>query len=414
MKDLLKTIIADQRKLLWNSSFLIRDFPESLVRNQEIVIISGIRRCGKSTLLHQIRSSFSEQDYFMNFDDERLMNFKVGDFQLLHETFLELFGKQNTFWFDEIQNVMGWERFVRRLHENGCKVFITGSNATMLSRELGTHLTGRFTRHELYPFSFREFLSFYNINPSEPGFTSTEGKAELRTFYNDYFNNGGFPHFVRNRDDNYLRSLYESILYRDVMARNHLTGGKELKELIYVLASNVARPFSNNRLASVVGLKNATTVKNYLDFLQDTYILFTVNKFDYSARKQLQNPRKIYFIDNAIIRKLGFLFSEEKGRLLENLVFIELMRQCEEIYYFKGKNECDFVIREGINITGAIQACHSMNGLETREREINGLLEAMSFFNLTEGLILTDDTEDNFEQNGKHIEMMPAWKWLLK
>jgi len=414
MKDLLKTIIADQRKLSWNRSFLIRHFPESLVGNQEIVIISGIRRCGKSTLLHQIRSAFSEQDFFLNFDDERLMNFQVGDFQLLHETFLELFGKQSTFWFDEIQNVQGWERYVRRLHENGCKVFITGSNATMLSRELGTHLTGRFARHELYPFSFREFLSFYNINPSEPGFISTEGKGELRTFYNDYFNTGGFPQYVSNRDDNYLRSLYESILYRDVMARNNLTGGKELKELIYLLASNVARPFSNNRLASVVGLKNATTVKNYLDFLQDTYLLFAVNKFDYSARKQLQNPRKIYFIDNAIIRKLGFLFSEEKGRLLENLVFMELMRQGKEIFYFKGKNECDFVIRDGINITGVIQACHSLNGFETREREINGLLEAMSFFNLEDGLVLTDDTEENFEQTGKHIKIMPVWKWLLK
>ena len=413
MKNLLRTVIADQLQLGWNASFLKRDFPESLVTSIEIAVISGIRRCGKSTLLHQIRSSYHEKDYFMNFDDERLINFRVEDFQVLHEVFLELFGKQTTFWFDEIQNIVGWERFVRRLHESGSKVFITGANASMLSSELGTHLTGRYIRHELYPFSFREFLSFNQIDASETYFYSTEGKVRLLIFYSDYFINGGFPHFVKYRDDNYLKSLYESILYRDVMARNHLTGGEELKELVYLLASNVARPFSNNRLAAAVGLKNATTVKNYLDFLQDTYLLFAVSKFDYSVRKQLQNARKIYFIDNAIIRKLGFLFTEEKGRLLENLVFLELVRQGKEIFYFKGKGECDFLIREGINITGAIQACHSLNGIETRERELSGLLEAMTTYNLSEGLILTDDTEEDIQRNGKKISIIPVWKWLL-
>ena len=413
MKELLKTVIADQLKLVWNDSFIRRDFPENLVKGEDIVVISGIRRCGKSTLLNQIRSSHQEKDYYLNFDDERLVNFQVGDFQVLHETFLELFGRQSTFWFDEIQNVQGWERFVRRLHEQGNKVFITGSNATMLSRELGTHLTGRFIRYELFPFSFKEFLLLNNFRFDEKKIHGTEGKAEVRRLYNDYFVSGGFPYYLKYRDDNYLKSLYESILYRDVMARHNLTGEKELKELVYLLASNVSRPFSNNRLAGAVGLKNATTIKNHLDFLQDTYLLFAVNKFDFSARKQLQNPRKVYFIDNALIRKLGFIFSEDRGRFLENMVFIELVRRGKEIYYFNGKRECDFLIRDGINISGAVQVCSAFRDRELREREIKGLQEALVIYNLDEGLILTDDDEETIEREGKIIRILPVWKWLI-
>jgi predicted AAA+ superfamily ATPase len=413
MKELLKTVIADQLKLTWNESFTRREFPESLIKGEDVVVISGIRRCGKSTLLNQVRSVSLEKDYYLNFDDERLINFKVSDFQLLHETFIELFGQQTTFWFDEIQNVPGWERFVRRLHDHGNKVFITGSNATMLSKELGTHLTGRFLRHELFPFSFKEFLLFSKFEFDALKVSTTEGKALLQRLYNTYFMSGGFPYYLKYKDDNYLKSLYESILYRDVMARHNLTGERELKELVYLLASNASRPFSNNRLAGAVGLKNATTVKNYLDFLQDTYLLFAVNKFDYSARKQLQNARKIYFIDSALIRKLGFIFSEDKGRFLENMVFVELKRRGKDVFYFKGKTECDFLIRDGINITGAIQVCHSIGDMETRERELKGLIEAMMTYNLDEGLILTEDREENIEISGKHIMIQPVFKWLL-
>jgi uncharacterized protein len=413
MKELLKTVIADQLKLVWNDSFVKREFPEMLIKGEDIVVISGIRRCGKSTLLNQIRSAYSEQDYYMNFDDERLLNFQVGDFQELHEIFIELFGQQTTFWFDEIQNVRGWERFVRRLHEHGNKVFITGSNATMLSSELGTHLTGRYIRHELFPFSFKEYLLLNKFELNEKTIYSTEGKAELARLYHEYFLSGGFPYYLKYKDDNYLKSLYESILYRDVMARHNLTGEKELKELVYLLASNVSRLYSNNRLAAAVGLKNATTVKNYLDFLQDTYLLFAINKFDFSVRKQLQNARKIYFIDNALIKKLGFIFSEDKGRYLENMVFIELQRQGKEVYYFKGKGECDFLVRNGINITGAMQVCYALGDKETREREMNGLMEALVTYKLDQGLILTDNTEETIEQKGMRIRILPVWKWLI-
>ena len=413
MKDLIKTIIADQLVLTWNESFTRREIPEALLKGEDIVVISGIRRCGKSTLLHQIRSESNEKDYYLNFDDERLLNFKVDDFQLLHETFIELFGQQKTFWFDEIQNIKGWERFVRRIYDYGNKVFITGSNATMLSKDLGTHLTGRFVKHELYPFSFREFIDFSHFKTGTKDIYSTGEKAEIRRLYNEYFRSGGFPYYLKYKDDNYLKSLYESILYRDIMAKHNLTSERELKELIYLLASNVTRPNSNNRLAASIGLKNATTVKNYLDFIQDTYLLFAVNKFDYSARKQLQNARKIYFIDNALIRRLGFMFSEDKGRMLENMVFIELRRRGQEIFYYRGKRECDFILREGNKITGAIQVCYNLEDTDTQTREINGLLEAMVTHDLAEGLILTDDAEKDIEIQGKRIKIKPVFKWLL-
>jgi predicted AAA+ superfamily ATPase len=371
MKELLKSVLFDQQKLGWNTRNVKRDFPPTYLYNQEIVVITGIRRCGKSTLLQQIRVEQVEKDYFINFDDERLIQFRVEDFQILYETFIELFGMQKTFYFDEIQNIAGWERFVRRLHDYGNKVFITGSNANMLSRELGTHLTGRYMSHELYPFSFREFLEYKGKVPLPSEIYSTEGKSEIKALFSQYFSVGGFPVFLENKNDNYIKSLYENILYRDVMVRNNLTNEKEIMELVYYLASNVSRLSSFNSLAKTIGVKNASTVSNYLQFIQNTYLIFQINKFDFSLKKQIQNTKKTYFIDQALVTRLGFLFSEEKGRLLENIVFIELKRRGHEVYYFSAKNECDFLIRQGTQITAAIQVCYSFDTKETKTREIN-------------------------------------------
>jgi predicted AAA+ superfamily ATPase len=414
MKELLKSVLFDQQKLGWNTRNVKRDFPPTYLYNQEIVVITGIRRCGKSTLLQQIRVEQVEKDYFINFDDERLIQFRVEDFQILYETFIELFGVQKTFYFDEIQNIAGWERFVRRLHDYGNKVFITGSNANMLSRELGTHLTGRYMSHELYPFSFREFLEYKGKVPLPSEIYSTEGKSEIKALFSQYFSVGGFPVFLENQSDNYIKSLYENILYRDVMVRNNLTNEKEIMELVYYLASNVSRLSSFNSLAKTIGVKNASTVSNYLQFIQNTYLIFQINKFDFSLKKQIQNTKKTYFIDQALVTRLGFLFSEEKGRLLENIVFIELKRRGNEVYYFSAKNECDFLIRRGTQITSAIQVCYSFDTRETKTREINGIMEAMKTYSLSEGLILTNDTEEEITSDSQTIRVVPVWKWALQ
>ena len=415
MKNLIKTVIFDQQRRVWDNRFILRSIPEIIVNSEPIVVISGIRRCGKSTLLNQIRHGNIEKDYYMNFDDERLIRFSVEHFQLLHETFIELFGVQKTFYFDEIQNISGWERFVRRLHDDGNKIFLTGSNATMLSRELGTHLTGRYVQTELFPFSFAEFLTFEQFIVTEKDFYSTEGRAAMIGYFNEYLQTGGFPLFLKEGSDDYLKSLFESILYRDVLVRNKLVNEKELLELVNYLASNVSKLSSFNGLTKVAGVKNATTIKNYLSFLQDTYLIFQVSKFDYSLKKQIQNLKKTYFIDNALIRRLGFMFSEEKGRLLENVVFLELRRRRFEIFYHFNRFECDFVIREGTTIVQAIQVCHSFDTDETKKREVRGLLDAMDNYNLAEGLMLLHDIQDQtVEENGKVIRILPVWKWLLK
>lgn len=415
MKNLIKTVIYDQQRMVWDNRFIPRSIPEIIVNSEPIVVISGIRRCGKSTLLNQIRHGNIEKDYYMNFDDERLIRFSVEHFQLLHETFIELFGVQKTFYFDEIQNIYGWERFVRRLHDDGNKVFLIGSNATMLSRELGTHLTGRYIQTELFPFSFAEFLTFRQFVGTDKDFYSTEGRAALIGYFNEYLQTGGFPLYLKEGNDDYLKSLFESILYRDVLVRNKLVNEKELLELVNYLASNVSKLSSFNGLTKVARVKNATTIKNYLSFLQDTYLIFQVSKFDYSLKKQLQNLKKTYFIDNALVRRLGFMFSEEKGRLLENIVFLELRRRRFEIFYHFNRFECDFVIRQGITIVQTIQVCHSFDSDETKNREVRGLLDAMNTYNLAEGLMLLHDVqEETIEENGKIIRILPVWKWLLK
>ncbi len=411
-KKEISQIIADQQTLGFRSGDLPR--LDSSFPNQEITVISGVRRCGKSTLLHEIRANNSEKDYYFNFDDERLINFKVDDFQLLYEVFIELFGKQTTYYFDEIQNVVGWERFVRRLHDYKNKVYVTGSNASMLSRDLGTHLTGRYCQQELFPFSFAEFLEFQSCARPRKSLLSTEERVLLHSDFLNYFRKGGFPAYLQSGNSQYLKSLYESIIYRDVMVRNSLTNEKEILELVHYVASNISKLFSYNSLTKVIGVKNATTVKSYLGFLENTYLVFLVSKYDFSVKKQIQNPKKIYFVDLGIVRELGFHHSEDNGRLLENLVFVELKRRGKEVYYHSQKHECDFLIKEKNRIVEAIQVSWSIHNQTTREREIKGLIEALTCYNLKKGLILTDDEEDEFIMNDFRITVMPTWKWLLK
>ena len=414
-KDLLKTVIADQDYYFEQAKGSVRRaLVDSFYNSTEIVVITGIRRCGKSTLLQQIRAVQTEKDYYINFDDERLVTFKVDDFQMLLEVFHELFGEQKTFYFDEIQNIEQWERFVRRLHDTGNKVYVTGSNARMLSRELGTHLTGRYLSVELYPFSFKEFILLKNPDLLVKSYYKTSVKAEILALFHEYFNNGGFPNFVKTGDELALKTLFENILYRDIMVRNNITNEKEIKELVYYLAGNYARLSTNSELAEIIGVKNSTTVKNYLNFLADSYLAFQTCKYDYSVSKQMLNPKKSYFIDNGLVRRVGFSFSANLGHLLENLVFIELLRRGKTVYYHNKGLECDFVLVENKTVTTAIQVTYAMPNEKTRKREIDGLLDAMNAYNLPSGLIITDDTEEEIIENDKKITIIPAWKWLLK
>lgn len=364
-------------------------------------------------MLQQIREKLPQKDYFFNFDDDRLSGFTVTHFQQLYEVFVELYGEQDYFYFDEIQNIAGWEHFVKRLYNTGKKVFVTGSNARMLSKELGTHLTGCYIAIELYPFSFSEYLLFCEKEITLAKVNGTIERGEIQALFNNYFLQGGFPMYLKSLDDIVLKTLYDNILYKDVMVRNQIVNEREVKELVYYAVNNIGKPLTYTSLAKVVGVKNPTTVKNYLEYIENTYLLFSLSKLDFSVKTQLRNPKKVYAIDNAMIRRLGFHFSGEEGRLLENLVYIELRRRGGEIFYHNsGTAECDFVVRDGFRVTQVYQVCYLMD-TDTREREIRGILDAMDTYQLNTGTIITNFQEEKLPYEDKTVRLIPAWKWLL-
>lgn len=361
-----------------------------------------------------MRSRLPEQDFFFNFDDERLVNFTVSDFQTLQECFFELFGEQHTYYFDEIQNVEGWEAFVRRLYNEGNKVIVTGSNARMLSGELGSRLTGRYLSVEIFPFSFKEYLEFSGERPTVKDFYLTSKRAILLGRFKEYLEKGGFPKYLQTLSYRYLSSLYDSIIFRDVMARNGLNNEKEMQELVYYLASNATKRITYTSLGKIIGIRHSETVKNYLEYIEQTYMIFQLMKYSPSVKVQMLNPKKIYFVDNAIASRIGFNATDNIGVKLENVVFVELKRRGMDVFYHADRKECDFVVRENMRITGAYQVTLAMDDEKTRKREVEGLLEAMNVYNLTEGYILTMESKDDMQVENRLIHIVPVWEWMLR
>lgn len=413
-KTELKGIIIDQNSRKEQEDLIEREIflqVEFNIKNNFVIIISGIRRCGKSTLISQMRKK--HQGYYLNFDDERLINFKVEDFQSLEELFIELYGEKRIFYFDEIQNIPMWERFVRRLHDEGKKVIITGSNASMLSRELGTHLTGRHIMLSMFPFSFKEFLHLKKFELNKDSVYLTSSKAKIKKYFGDYFINGGFPEYLRDLNPDYLRTLYENIIYRDILVRYKIQGEKNLKELVYLAVNSISKEISFNSIKKILGFGSQTTVKDYFDYLENSFLIFLVPRFDYSLRKQIYHNKKVYCVDNGMAKYLGFRTTPDNGKILENIIFIRLKSNRDEIYYYSGKRECDFIIKNGSDITQAIQVCYELTR-DNKEREVEGLKDAMNNFRLKEGLILTYDQEEEIKLDRLKIIIKPVWKWLLE
>ncbi len=415
-RETLKRIIADQREYKSPKNFFVRTLTTTIQRfidDPNIIILSGIRRSGKSTIQRILQLELSKSDYYFNFDDERLVQFRVEDFQMLLEVLIELFGIQSTFYFDEIQNIEGWERFVRRLYEQGKKIYITGSNARLLSKELGTHLTGRYIQLEVYPLSFLEIIRHEYPETLSKKALSTNDIGMIQHHFSNYLKNGGIPEYVKFEKTEYLKDLLEGILYRDIIARYRIQDEKTLRETVYYLASNIGKEFSYTNLAKTVGLSSPHTIANYCNYLEQCYLHFFVSRYSHSLKKQIQYNKKCYMIDPALIRITGFRVSEDRGRLLENIVFLHLRMQTKEIYFHKEKKECDFVLREGNQIVQAIQVTTNLSDPEVRNREIEGLMEAMGTYHLREGIILTENEQDKIEMNGFLISVIPIWKWLL-
>lgn len=415
-RDVLKQVIADQRDYRQPKVFFKREQSGVIERffdDPSILIISGIRRCGKSTIQRVIQKTLSEVDYYLNFDDERLVRFDLEDFQMLLEVFIELFGKQSTFYFDEIQNIEGWERFVRRLYEKGNKIFITGSNAKLLSKELGTHLTGRYIQFEVYPLSFKEILQHEYPEGLGKSLYSTDEVGTILHYFATYLKYGGIPEYFKFRKEEYLRDLYEGILFRDIVVRYNIKHEKALRELVYYFASNIGKEFSFTKLSNALGLSSPHTVSNYCTYLEECYLCLFLSRYSHSLKKQIQYNKKAYMIDPALIRTLGFRVSEDTGRYLENITLLHLKMQGLEVYFHKEQKECDFIIRRENRITQAIQVTTSLLEERVKKREVAGLLEAMQAYDLQEGLILTENEEDTLRIDNYLIKITPIWRWLL-
>lgn len=413
--DVLKQIIADQREYVLPKNFLMRKITDSIlgfVDDPSIIILSGIRRSGKSTIQRLLQLDLAKSDYYFNFDDERLVQFKVENFQMLLEVLIELFGEQHIFYFDEIQNIEGWERFVRRLYEQGKKIYITGSNAKLLSKELGSHLTGRYIQLEVYPLSFREMIQHKYPKVLSKKTLSTSDTGMILHYFSHYLKNGGIPDYVLFEKTEYLRDLFEGILYRDIIARYKVNDEKPLRELTYYLASHIGKEFSYTKLGRLLDLSPHTIV-NYCSYLEQCYLCFFVNRYSHSLKKQIQYNKKCYMIDPALIRITGFRVSEDRGRLLENIVFLNLKMMKKETYFHKDQKECDFILREGNQIVEAIQVATHLSEEEVKKREVDGLVEAMTAYNLKEGLILTENEQGIIKIDQFQITIMPIWKWLL-
>lgn len=415
-KQDIKKVIVAQKESKTAHPYIAREkhlVPTAEKADPFVRIFSGVRRCGKSTLMDHIRSISKEKNFCLNFDDNRLTGFNADDFEKLYEAFFELYEPEKTWYFDEIQNVEHWELFVRRLHNEGHKIWITGSNANMLSRELGTHLTGRYLQSEVFPFSFSEYCRFREISIQTNDFYSPAKTTILKKAFGDYLKSGGFPEFLHSSNADYLKILFENILYRDVIVRNNIRNSKLLMEMTHFLISNVSKETSYNSLKNTFGLSNAISVKEYIGYLEDCYLLFSINKFDYSLKKQLANPKKIYCVDTGLAGIVSFQFSENYGRQLENLVFLHLKRGGKDIYYHRENFECDFLEVSQKRVMTAVQVCQSLEQPSTRQREFNGIVEAMNSYHLKTGFIITEDEEETVVEEDLTIHILPAWKYLL-
>jgi predicted AAA+ superfamily ATPase len=389
-------IEAQREQLVTRSGTIARRFMEKFMpTGNHIEVISGIRRCGKSTLMKQIIHTNYQKTVYFNFEDARVHGFEVGDFPKLDE----IFGRgYDAYFFDEIQNVPSWEVFIRQLHDRNDKIYITGSNATLLSKELGTRLTGRHLRHELFPFSYNEFITYKQLT------------SDINSF-SQYLLSGGFPEFLDSQNAEVLQNILKDIVFRDIAIRYAIRNTGSLMDITLYLLSNIGKEISYNNLRKTFNLGSANTVSDYLSWLSDAYLLFFLPRFSWSNKSIAVNPRKVYAIDNGLVNANSLSFSHDRGRMLENIVFMHLRRNYDSLFYFRSNKECDFVVFENKKCKFLIQVCESLS-TDNLNRELEGLQEAMAFFQMKEGYILTLDQSDELRPKDNVIHIIPVYQYI--
>ena len=410
----------------WSEKYLFKAIPRDKINDikpwlerKEVLAIIGVRRAGKTTLLYQLidyltlqKKVPSKNILFIKADDDR-----VKTENLIDES-LELYKKwvnpeQKVYLFiDEIQEIQNWQKTIKRIYDldKNIKIIISGSNAAIIKENLSSFLAGRLAYFEVYPFSFSEFLTAKGILINSDD-ELQKNKPKIKHLLTEYLVFGSFPEVCLETNEKTKKELasfyFDSIFYKDILRRNNIRNPVKIEKLVKYLLQNISNLTNFSKLAKILDL-TVDSVVEYLRVLEDAYLIFHVNLFEFSYKKQIINPKKIYCVDQGIRNIVGFKFSDDIGRLYENIVYTNLKRKNKEIFYWKNKNECDFVVKEGKKIE-AIQV-----GLdEGKEREVAGLLEFMNEFKLKKGLIITDNYEGEEKIENKTIKFMPLWKWLL-
>ncbi|MDR3188892.1 MAG: ATP-binding protein [Prevotellaceae bacterium] len=414
-KQVIKDLIVERQQDILKVELVER--PLSLEATASYVFV-GLRRAGKSYLLHQhikqlvATGQASIHDVlYVNFEDERIASIQAGELNLFLECYGELYDGKPLVFLDEIQNVAGWEKFARRLADAKYRVFVTGSNAKMLSREMHTTLGGRFIAKEVFPFSFREYLAFHGVAPAR-NWQYGSARTQLVRLFADYFRYGGFAETFTLKDKrSWLNSLYQKVLLGDVVMRNNIRNENAVRVLVRKLAESVMQPLSLARIKNVLDAAGATAARNtlvdYLQLLSDAYLLFGISNFS-GKLSEKETFKKRYFFDNGLLN--NFLFNPE-AKLLENMVAISLYRKYgDEVYYYQKNVEVDFFVPQAQR---AVQVAYSIADENTRRREVRALLKLAEAYPPLRLQIVTYDEEATLSENGVDIQAIPVWKWLL-
>ena len=362
-------------------------------------VVTGVRRSGKSTLLDQWTSENGGNVVSVHFDDLRLASFSSNDFLLLYEIAKER--KVDTLVLDEVQDIVGWEKLVVGCLDRKLRVMVTGSNAKLLSREFGTKLTGRHLNIELFPFSYPEFLRFTK-------------KRASKSSIDEYLSIGGFPAYVESRQRMVLSELFNDILYRDIVVRYSLKDAAPIKGLATFLLGHVGCRISPSRIKDSVHVASASTILEYFNYLEETYLVQRIPRFAASQKASMSAPKKVYACDTGLVSAIESIDEANLGHKLENLVYLKLRNPDDSMFYFVNDadgTECDFVIERRDGTFGAVQVCWELSR-DNEEREINGALRAMERFGLKEAVLVTRDQSDLISEGGRIIRVVPAWKWL--
>lgn len=416
-KQLLKKIMLENQNEVQRYKVCPRDFRFEEFGNYVFV---GIRRAGKSYLLYQRMQQLLaegvgwDEMLYLNFEDERLGDFRTEDFDLMLETFFEMYGKRPILFLDEVQNVEHWYKFARRMADTKYRVYITGSNAKMLSSEVYTTLGGRYLVMNVFPYSFREYLTVHEVPFDERSLLMTESKAAVLRLFFEYFHEGGFPEAaLLPSKRNYLISAYQKIYLGDIAARNGITNTLGLRVMLKKMAESVKQPVSYNRVAAVVssaGSKlSVTSAAKYVDFAIDAWLIFRMTNIAAKLVEKESNC-KYYFIDNGL---LNTLLLDAETSLLENLVAVSLLRRygvADAVYFYNKGVEVDFYVPEE---EWAIQVSYSLKDADTCNREIKALVKLSRVLPCRRLSVITYDEEGSIEEDGVAIEIIPVWKWLL-